>query len=173
MRESLPVTCAIVVASMVFVAPASADLTGSTVTLDSFYPNLASNIGSWGPAVVANPGVEFASIFSGAWSSDVAAYTVRLDQLANGNALGSASFSGFVYTFTGLANPISSVTLDGSSTLTPTNLYSTGNQIFVDYAGAGIVNASFSLINVTFVPSPGAVAVLGLGVLGLGRRRRG
>ena len=56
-----------------------------------------------------------------------------------------------VFTFTGLALPILSVSLDGGSTLVPNALTSNANQVFVNYQCLGYIQNNIStIINVTF-----------------------
>lgn len=172
MKTRNSVGCFCILAILAAAPAASADLLGSTVSLETFFPNLASSGGTWGPALVVDPDLEFPSLFSGVWTSDVSATTVRLDQLSGGNLLGPAEFNGFVYTFTDLATPIDTVTLDLSSTLVPFDYYATADQIFINYQDAGIVAVSFTLLNVTFVPTPGTASVCLLAGLALQRRRR-
>jgi len=167
------VTATVCLGLLAATAPiASADFLGSTVSLDAYYPNLDATPISFGSAVVADPAVEFPDVFDLVWASDVTGATILLDHFSSGNNLGPADFNGFVFTFTDLSTPIESVSLAGSSTLVPTDFWVTGDQVFVDYAGFGTAGVSFTMLEVTFIPVPGAAALLGFGAIAAGRRRR-
>lgn len=166
-------------------APANchADLAGSTVLLESFFPNLTRLEESWGPESVVDPGVEFPVVFQDGgrpdgeivWSSDVFPSQIHLNHLASNNDLGGADFNGFVYTFSDLNGTISDVTLNAASTLTPTQYWHNTNQVFVDVEGIGIIGSGIStILDVTVVPEPSGMTalLLGFAVLLGGRSRK-
>jgi hypothetical protein len=140
---------------------AVAGFLGSSVMLEDHYPTVASPGTPNGPEIVG-AGIEFPSLLSGVWSSDITNSTIVLNQLFAGNNLGPASFNGWVYSFTG-APPISSVEFDPSSTLSITSLSFTANSIAVDYADQGDLPANVTTrLNVTFVPEPAGLSLLAL-----------
>lgn len=153
-------------------ASASANLLGSSAVLDARFPSLANVIAVTGPATVSGA-VEFPSFLGGAWTSDVTASQVILTQNASTNALGAASYNGFVYTFTG-APTIVGVSLDPSSNFTPTGLSFSANEVFINYAGYGLATAGLTTrVNVQFIPEPtAATALIGAATLAAARRRR-
>jgi len=140
---------------------AAAGFLGSSVVLEDHYPTIASPGTSNGPATVG-AGIEFPSMLSGIWSSDIANSIIELNQLAEGNYLGHASFNGWVYSFTG-APAISNVQFDPSSTLSITSLSFAANSIAVNYADQGILPGNVTTrLNVTFVPEPESLSLLAL-----------
>jgi hypothetical protein len=156
---------ALALALAVFPAAAgAAGFIGSSAVVKGFFPNLNAPPGAnLGPVVVADPAVEFPLIYN-SFSSDVAQAKITISSLVNGNNLGCGSgpnpFNGFVYTFTGLAQPITSVFLNPASTLIPTSYSFVGNQVFVDYQCKGtITNNIHTVLDVTF---EGAVPVRSL-----------
>ena len=126
---------------------------GSTAHLEAYYPNLQSPQGLNLQAPVADPDpgqIEFPQVFGRTWSADVDATTIVLNHHAQGNLLGPAAFNGFVFTFTGLASPIASATLDSGSTLIPFALTSSEDAIFLNYQGLGVIGPGSTIVNVTF-----------------------
>lgn len=149
---------------------AFAGLNGSSVIIDTRYPNLATTIDTVGPTTVT-VGFEFPSFLGGAWSSNIDDTQIALTQLAPVNNFGPASFNGFVYSFGG-ATTITGVTVDGASTLNPTSVTWTGSSVLVNYSGAGNITANkTTLLNLTFVPEPTSAAGLAL-LATIARRRR-
>lgn len=161
---------AVVWAILIGAVPASATLMGSTVSLDSRFPNLNTVNANFGPATVSQA-FEYSSMYGGVWSSDIDGFSITLNQHAASNALGSASFNGFVYVFVG-APSILSISLDPSSTLVPTSISATGDTVFINYAGYGSAGPSTTILNVSFVPEPSTALLCMLGLLGLGQQAR-
>lgn len=183
MRSMTCVAIGLIFAFGVNLRPIFAGFLGSDVLLEAYYPDLNTLIGSWGPVPVVDPDVypdiEFPVVFEAfpsgdpVWSADVDDFTIQINHMVDGNNLGNADFNGFVFTFTDLDFAIAGVTLNPSSTLIPANFWATGDQVFVDYAGLGIINSGiFTLLDVTFVPAPTTLSLLAVGGLCLRRRRR-
>ncbi len=152
---------------------ASASFIGSSVTLDNRFPDLSTISVVFG-TVTVDASVEYPSLLCcppPAWLSDIGSTSIVLDHLATGNHLGSASFNGFVYSFAG-APTIGSVSVDPLSTLLPVSVTNSGTQIFVDYAGSGILEPSRTILNVSFIPEPATATLLGIGLSALACRRQ-
>jgi hypothetical protein len=149
---------------------AGATFLGSSVVVAAHYPTLSSAGNPIVGPVTVGPGVEFPGFVGNnqppfySWTSDVSAGTIGLTEVAVGNLLGNAAFNGFQYTFTG-SPAISGVTFNPSSTLPITGLSFTANTVEINYANVGLVNGPVTtLVDVTFVPEPGSIILLFIGV---------
>ncbi len=161
------------------IEPACAvDLTGTTVTLDSFFPDLATNNFTFGSATVGS-GIEF-TLTNGYYatfdfSSDSLAIT--LSQQNYGFAHGD--FNGFRVTF-GSATP-STATLDAASTGALTDYSLAGNALYLNLAGQPESPGATIIVDFDVppppppsVPEPASwmMMVGGFGLAGAGLRRR-
>lgn len=177
---NIPLASLIGAVSLAAVGPALATttFTGSTVTLQVYYPNLSTTYGGSATAVVG-PGVEFPGGLDGRpWKFDVGASTILFDPNETAS-YGAAPFNGWVFDFTGLATAIVGVTVDPSSTFLPAGVSWTASSIALNYAAKSPVNGEFALFDVTFapasgsVPEPAAWALMLVGFAGLGATLRG
>lgn len=103
---------------------------------------------------------------------DIGANTIDLHYLESAPAAPGV-FDGYVLTFAN-APEITSVTLDPSSTLTPTSISFTGNSVLINNADLALTPESRVLLNVAVVPEPQEAAMMlgGLAALGMLVRRR-
>ncbi len=167
-------------------AAAATDLTGSTVTGELFYPNLASPIAPPVAAVVG-PGIEFPAFSLGpSWFATPFTVDVTGDKIIIAahykGTIPVQAFNGFVLTFIG-APAIADVTLDPASTTISGANHSgfTANSISIDGSGAIETLESVTILDITFaaVPEPTTWAMMLAGFLGMAlmiraaRNRRG
>jgi hypothetical protein len=154
-------------------------LLGGSATMDTRFPNLGNviSVHPASPTVVSGaiefPPYVFPNGSSFPWQVDVADMSLNIQHLGSGNNLGGAAFNGLVFSFAGMANSISSVAVNGSSTLTPFQVTFNASQIFVNYQGLGTIGPGVTNLDVHCVPEPSAA---GLALLALtpfvARRRR-
>jgi hypothetical protein len=112
--------------------------------------------------------------------------TVSSDQIiqsytSSGRAT-SGSFNGVVYDFSGLSSPITNVSVDSASTLSPTSIAFTSNSVDVNGAGSVITAGERLILDITTssgplpppvtTPEPSTLTVLGVGLAGLLAFRR-
>jgi hypothetical protein len=165
------------VAVALFGAPSAsqaATLTGATVDVEFFFPNLATSHCSLGSAVVG-AGVEYPSECGGYApnSIDVTATQVIFSSVIGFSA---GDFNGFVMSI--LSGPtVTSASYNAAlSTMSSTSLTFDASSISFNFAGnigQGGGTAVFD-IGVAAVPLPAALPLLaaGLGILGFAGRRR-
>jgi hypothetical protein len=152
---------------------AHAGLLGSTATITGYFPDLSSTF--FGPSVTTvTSGVEVPSslISSQSGSIDITD-TQIIWQAESTTAYGSGAFNGFGVLFSD-APAITSVTLDGATTLTPVEFSFTGNEVFLNLAGLPAVAGQATILNINAspVPLPAALWLLGSALGGLGVMRR-
>jgi len=154
---------------------ASADAAGlldGSVTATNYSPDLSTVSGT--PGSGPTTGIVDTNGFDFAFTADTITYTDGYT--GDYTSVGPGGFNGFVLTFTGVPT-ISGVSLDPSSLQVPTDLYSTANQVFIEFNGGSQVAGQTSLIDVSFsptgtVPEPAAWAMMLLGVGLIGARAR-
>ena len=133
-------------------AASAQGMIGASVTAEYRFPTLDAVAASVGPVTVG-PGVE-ALALAGVVDVDVSSTQIILTQRPTGTFTVEAQ-NGPVLLFTGFATPITSVSLDPSSTAAVTSLSFTGNSVSVNWSGQEAITGARVVINVggaTFVP---------------------
>ncbi len=158
---------------------ASDSFLGSTVTGTLYDPNLSTILG--GPTTeIVGSGTTFPAgsiVGDTAFQIDITSDQIVYDPLSTAT-YGTGTFNGFVFQFSG-APQIKSVTVDGSSTFSPTAFSFTGDTVSLDLAGLSVTNTSQTVLDVEFVtsavPEPGTwiLALVCTCVLPAVARRRG
>jgi hypothetical protein len=157
-------------------APAVAQLNGQTVTAEWRYPDFNSILESHN--VVVGGGVELtpADILSDdKFSIDLGNDTVLFSFNAQSNWT-AVAFNGWRFADTnGTIPKIIGYKIDslsaGVTGLTDAALGFDDNAVWGNFAGVNVAgNGDFIQLKISFVPEPGTLALLALGVLGLRRR---
>jgi hypothetical protein len=151
-------------------APVHAALLGSDVTGTLLFPDLSTVFsGPEGPFTVSGA-VEFTTgTLTASGSIDVTDNQI-IWTAAFSTSYGSGAFNGFRLVFSG-APPITNVTLNPATTLTPVGFSFTGNEVFFNLAGVSAATGQQTILDVTVgptaIPEPGTPLMLGIGILGL------
>jgi MYXO-CTERM domain-containing protein len=164
--------------AMGLAAAAHADLTGNTVTAQWRYPDFASSIESHDVVVGAGVELPFTLIVNDdKFDIDLSGDTVTF--LFNSTSNWSqTSYNGWHFSDTnGTIPDITGYTVDevsaGVGNVGAIITESGPNHFAANFAGVTVAgDGDFIRLRVSFVPAPGALAVLGLGGLAAIRRRR-
>lgn len=179
-RSNALAAAAAVFLSAVSATPASASLIGATVDVTANYPDPTSVYTDPGSVIVGN-GVEYPTgsypTYNSNFSVDILANSLVIS-MTSGVSFGSADFNGFVLSV--LSGPdITSAFVDASSNLSPIELFISGGDLYVDFAGLNYGSPWSTTINFTTsnnpaVPEPAtwAMMLIGFGAAGYSLRRR-
>lgn len=162
-------------ASTAIASPAMAGtLIGTPVTASLLYPDTATTYA--GPVTsVVTGAVEFApgAFAPAAGSIDVGANSISYFTNQNAQYSG-ASFNGYRLDFTG--RTITSLSLNGASTLTPVSYSFSGSSVFFNLSGEQVQNGDVALfdVGVAAVPEPATwmMLIAGFAMMGYGLRKR-
>jgi hypothetical protein len=171
-RTMWPATFALfLLLCLAWVPAAQADLSGATVNVAAYYPNLSSLYKDGGNRVVSDV-VEFPVGSFESYNSDVQVdisanrLTLTLDE--NDTYFQVAPFNGFVLTLVD-GSAITSAQADPSSDFIPYDITVLGGtQVLLNYRGVYAASLGSSVINITTVPEPTTFALLSTALLGLG-----
>ena len=156
------------VALMLAPMAANASLIGSTVNQTFYYPDTSSLYCDNGSAVVSGA-VEFSSGCTGFGPVVTDIFDVYMTVNTGGAGWDSSAFNGFVLS---IIDGLDFVSVSyGGGTMGVSGLSITDGNLWVNFAGqsGGVARINFQ---VAAVPEPGTLALLAIGLLGVGLARR-
>ena len=186
-RRILPTLAALVAVPTI----ASAQLTGSSVGLNYYWPTLASPVENHGPAVVGG-GIEFLGV-TGNFNVDVGSSSVFVQYLTGNSWCGptnpacpqaSTTFNGFRLFDVGSSAPaFTSVTINAATNMVgfdASRVTFDADNIYVDWKDLAFDEHTRVVLDIntstTTTPEPASLALFGTGIVAIGgvvaRRRR-
>jgi hypothetical protein len=155
----------------------AAFMNGDPVRIEWLYPDTGTLLDSWD--VIVGPGVEVPDAHSfGAIDINLtsAQPSIIFDFTVLHGTFGSASFNGFRFSdYTGTLASFSGLTIDPITNMTgldSSRLTFSPDEIFVNFQSLSADSDTVVGFDVSSVPEPGTLLLLGGGLVGLAARRR-
>ncbi len=171
-RFAIPLGMGMSIMILAAISPAdAASLLSGDVTITNNSPTLSDII--IGPVSGPTASGIYLGGFTFSFTPDTITYTDGYDGAYT--SVGPGGFNGFVLTFSGTPT-ITGISLDPLSQTEnpPTSLWSTSDQVFIEFNGGTQIAGQTSIIDVatSAVPEPGAWALILIGFAGLGAALR-